>query len=188
MSLKIEKQQPGEFLNLVRMAGEFDCRSYLEIGSLKGESLLAMGSIMERVVSIDLPSRGKSGRENHRKLHAVGERLNRSGTHANLISGSSRDPKVIAAANGKYDLVFIDGDHSYAGVEADFVNFLPMASKLIAFHDVCHTDAGVHQKYGVRKLWNEIKNSGYNTRVFYDNWLDACMGIGVVILEDRTHD
>ena len=61
--------------------------------------------------------------------------------------------------HGPYDLVFIDGDHSPAGVRADWQNYGPMA-RLVAFHDI---DAE-HGKltparladYGVHQLWTEL--------------------------------
>ena len=44
----------------------------------------------------------------------------------------------------------IDGDHSYAGVKADYELELSMPSRYIAFHDIAN------KACGVPRLWNEI--------------------------------
>lgn len=51
-----------------------------------------------------------------------------------------------------YDLVFIDGDHSYDSVKADYEHYGKRATKAIAFHDI----AGLRDCEGVRRLWFEI--------------------------------
>lgn len=63
------------------------------------------------------------------------------------------------------DFMFIDGDHSYDGVRADFYNYASLVKSggYIAFHDI--VDSEHHRKYGcfVSQFWNEIKNQ-------YDYW------------------
>lgn len=79
-----------------------------------------------------------------------------------VIVGSSADPAVQAQAirRGPYDVVFIDGDHSYAGVLEDwrFAQRL-QGPRLIAFHDIA--DAVKHRREGceVDRLWAEIKQT-----------------------------
>lgn len=54
--------------------------------------------------------------------------------------------------NQQFDLVFIDGDHSYHSVQGDFVLYKPLAIKVIAFHDIM----GLRNCEGVSQLWQEI--------------------------------
>ena len=47
-----------------------------------------------------------------------------------LIKGFSTDDDVIkSASKDQYDILIIDGDHSYAGVKADFVNYAPFVKR-----------------------------------------------------------
>jgi len=47
-----------------------------------------------------------------------------------LLEGFSTDEDIVqAASKNLYDLLVIDGDHSYAGVKADFVNFAPLVKR-----------------------------------------------------------
>lgn len=66
-----------------------------------------------------------------------------------IIQGMSDDPAIIKAASAsEYDLLLIDGDHSFDGVRKDFENFGPMVREggVILFDD-----------YGVNE-WPDIKN------------------------------
>lgn len=50
-----------------------------------------------------------------------------------------------------FDLVFIDGDHSYEQVKSDYTVWGFYAGKVIAFHDIC----GYRDCDGVRQFWDE---------------------------------
>lgn len=79
------------------------------------------------------------------------------------LSGDTHDPDFIARVKqetgGRVDFMFIDGDHAYEGVKADFNNFYQFVRPggHIAFHDII--DSEHHRKYGcyVAQFWNEIK-------------------------------
>ncbi len=55
------------------------------------------------------------------------------------------------AFNRMFDLVFIDGDHSYDAVKWDFTIYANLATKATAFHDI----AGLRDCEGVKRVWNE---------------------------------
>ena len=105
-----------------------------------------------------------------------------------LIVGSSTDPEVQRKAReaGPFDVVFIDGDHSYAGAKADWEFALSLRPPLIAFHDIA--DAIKHRNEGchVDRLWNEIKTAGHRTeeKIVGCGW----GGIGIVWRDENAHD
>jgi hypothetical protein len=89
------------------------------------------------------------------------------------------DPHEIEGkVRATYDIIFIDGDHEYASVKADFETFKTRA-RLIAFHDI--NDQWCH---GVVALWKEIRElhaSSYTFSEFTEHPNDFdLMGIGVL--------
>jgi len=62
--------------------------------------------------------------------------------------------------NHFYDLAFIDGDHSYEGVAADYMNLLPnlMTKAVVAFHDAVEGADGTCA--GVTKFVRELIAAG----------------------------
>jgi hypothetical protein len=67
------------------------------------------------------------------------------------ILGRSQDAEVIAQIEW-YDLIFVDGDHSYDAVNADFLNYWTKC-KYMAFHDIL----GLRDCEGVARLWGQVK-------------------------------
>jgi hypothetical protein len=105
-----------------------------------------------------------------------------------IIVGSSADPEVQRRAReaGPFDVVFIDGDHSYSGAKSDWGFAQSLSPRLIAFHDIA--PAIKHREEGceVDRLWNEIKAAGHDTteKVVGCGW----GGIGIVRLRRRDED
>ena len=79
----------------------------------------------------------------------------------------------------KFDLLFIDGDHSYEGVKQDYEMYrdLVRPGGFIAFHDINETKN--HREAGcfVSQLWNEIEGNKQEFNV-HDTWA----GIGVLTI------
>ena len=100
-----------------------------------------------------------------------------------LIIGSSHDNEVQlqARALGPYDVVFIDGDHSLAGVTQDWEFAKKLKPRLVAFHDIIDTTFHRSHDCHVAPLWTEI-NEVYHTneKIVGGGW----GGIGVVYLQE----
>jgi hypothetical protein len=99
-----------------------------------------------------------------------------------LIRGDSHSVEIQneIRRRGPYDAVFIDGDHTYAGVKLDWEFARSLNPKIICFHD--HTTTDYHTRCGcaVDRLWSEIRAAGYHTteKVVGCGW----GGIGLVTL------
>jgi hypothetical protein len=70
------------------------------------------------------------------------------------ILGDSHDPATLEKlkerlAGRLIDLLFIDGDHSYAAVRRDFELYAPLTRHIVAFHDMIGTA-------GVATFWAQL--------------------------------
>lgn len=88
----------------------------------------------------------------------------------------------------KIDLLFIDGNHTYKGVKADYELYGPLTKHLIAFHDV-HSMLE-DRALGVNRYWNEMIRENQQTTAIFHRYNTAVSikdnryineGIGVVI-------
>jgi predicted O-methyltransferase YrrM len=82
--------------------------------------------------------------------------------------------------NEKLDVLFIDGDHSYAGVKRDFelYNSFVRSGGLIIFHDIaiCKTDPTCQ----VDMFWNELKNN-YEYEEVIEDRNQGWGGLGIMV-------
>ena len=80
-----------------------------------------------------------------------------------------------------FDLVFIDGDHSYMGVKTDYENVGRFA-KYCVFHDIdddfIRND--INLQGGVPRFWNEIKHTKQHTEINSAKKYLKTMGIGIL--------
>lgn len=158
------QHQPELNWLLERIAG---ARSILEIGSAQGHtlSLMAMAAANgARIVSID------AGLAQGTLAETIGK-LSAAGYAARGFVGDSHSGAAIrfARENGPYDFIFIDGDHDYDGVAADWNNY-GFLGRMVGFHDIAHPH------HDVSRLWQGIKNDGYKT----EECVLSTMGIGIV--------
>lgn len=137
------------------LIGERNC-TYLEIGSYCGASALLMLShpLRTEVLCVDplnLPPNHFLGKRNQDET--LYQNLTNFGLHQDfeIIKSSSRDPQLIEALYRQdlsIDILFIDGDHSYAAVIADFLLYEPLVASggYIVFDDYCdhENSPGVH--------------------------------------------
>lgn len=92
-----------------------------------------------------------------------------------FIHGDSRDASVIGRMLCPFDILFIDGDHTYEGVKADLANYAPLVKSggRIILHDVC---SGYDP--GVRQAFDEyIDATKYEAEIF-PSWV----GLGQVLI------
>lgn len=175
----------AEILAFLEFAATTRPRTVLEIGTASGGTNFLLGAALPEVtlkLGVDLFV------QNKRLLHAFG----RPNCQQVFIDGSSRAPETLArvrAALGErpIDVLFIDGDHSYAGVRADHELYAPLVRPggLIAFHDVV---PDYHTRYGrdtgryagdVPRYWQEVRGGFARTKEFVADPDQDGLGIGV---------
>lgn len=131
-------------------------KNVLDVGTCLGGTAYIFSQLATgKVITIDL-SRNNDGREPmYRKMKTKVPIIE--------VTGNSTDPVVMQAVRNildsePVDLLFIDGDHSYNGCKADFINYSPMVRNggWIGFHDIIHI-ADVPETCRVDKVWEEIK-------------------------------
>ncbi len=183
-------QSPIEFGSLLRILIEGEIKSFLEIGCRWGGSIWQIAHAMpvgSRVVAIDSGAGGGGrGEAALTQLRACIQELKRIGYDAHLIEGDSQSAPVIKRGRdlAPYDAIFIDGDHSYKGVLADWKNYGPL-SQIVAFHDVCWKTPPLKPgrlpavPVECPRLWEELKASG---QYLYETLHDPAMNMGIGVI------
>jgi predicted O-methyltransferase YrrM len=125
-------QKPAELAGFLALVMDLDpLELIVEVGSFDGGTLWAWQQICPQVVGVDLPP---AGHENTVRLNTLG---------CPIVLGDSHEPDTLerleALLDRPVDMLFIDGDHTYDGVKADYELYSPLVRPggLIGFHDIC---------------------------------------------------
>lgn len=130
------------------------CRgNVLEIGTYRGVTTGSMAAVAEHVVSVDVTSVPKTTIKGHEScvlpVEEIGALIPQDVRHKVTLILVDPDEagalgKALAGRGLKYDLILIDGDHSYEGVSRDYAECLPYLSDcgIMLFHDCWHLDIG----------------------------------------------
>ena len=126
----------SDYTLLKGLARKFkECR-YLEIGTWFGESLVNIASVARECVSISLSDKELEQQGATKEEILVQRIFSKNLLNVKHIKHNSKtfDFSTI----GKFDFIFIDGDHSYEGVKSDTKNafkILKDSTSIIAWHD-----------------------------------------------------
>jgi cephalosporin hydroxylase len=150
----------------------------LEIGVYGGGSF-ALWCAMASGKKIGIDSGSIAG-PIHERIGHFQERF----ADVSIIKGDSHDDavrqRVVSILNGeKLDFLFIDGDHTLAGVKMDYDMYSPLVRSggWIAFHDV--TESDYHKQMsagGAAEHWLALQHP----RKIYIDWRDPGFGIGII--------
>ena len=172
-------QKRSEIINLVEHVSDLKPAYVLEIGTYNGGTLFMWANITKRkVVTCDLRN-PKHRSELYKKFPST-----KSDCKVVTLEGDSHDlsfrDKVYSEFNGeKLDFLFIDGDHTEKGVEADFNNYKDLVREggIIAFHDILQNQPVEGNQ--VYYFWQRIKNN-YKYEEFVDDTGQCGFGIGIL--------
>lgn len=164
----------------------------LEIGTKFGGSFYIWNSINQdgMNISIDISDGGQHGGISEEEMDKrdlwFAERFN----NCHFIRGDSHSfdtVKQVKSFNEGWslrdsstsysfiDFFFIDGDHSYEGVEQDFDMYSPFVKKggIIAFHDIVISDRHHERNVYVGEFWKELTSNVIEDGICYNGQLFA---------------
>lgn len=178
-------QITSEISGLVARLRELAPKTIVEIGTHKGgNSFLFCHAVpsAELVVGVDLCV------QNAEKLiHFVRPGQVYRALHGDSQTEAMKRRVMQKLGSRQVDFLFIDGDHSYAGVKADFELYSPLVRSggLVALHDIVSDH---RTRYGretgcyageVHQYWAELKQR-YRCEEFIDDPDQDGFGIGLV--------
>lgn len=179
-------QRADELLPFVEMLRDRGVRRYLEIGARHGDTFHHIMRALPKQsygVAVDLGGGAWGTPASVPHLRRAAEDLVRKGYRIDVILGDScsRSVRAKVLECGSFDAVLIDGDHRYAGVQADW-SFYGKLAPIVAFHDIAGT--GQTTKDGqalpveVPLLWDEIRPEFDHVELVGS---ESTMGIGVIL-------
>jgi cephalosporin hydroxylase len=165
-----------------------------EIGARRGGTLILFAHVAApdaRIISLDIDYTPLQIKLNHyftrarQELYAL-----RADSHA--ASTLSQVQQWLAGQ--PLDFLFIDGDHSGAGVRRDFEMYAPLVRSggIIAFHDIVadyKTRFGTPTRSNVGQVpafWADLKTKGFHTEELIEDPDQDGMGIGIIRWQGTT--
>ncbi len=185
------RQTPTEILRLYQAVCALNPQTVLEIGTAKGGTLYLWAQAATRdavLVSVDLPG-GQFGGGYLPCRIPYYQAFAREGQTLTLLREDSHAPQTLdktrqALGDRRVDFLFIDGDHLYPGVKADFLQYGPLVRPggLIGFHDIM--PAPHDPDIQVSQLWQQL-GAHFETQEFVDtDHTNRQIGIGLAKVPD----
>lgn len=188
-------QKPGELESLCRLVHRERVDTVLEVGTALGGTFYCWLQVAKPdalLISVDLPH--GSYRCHHGDPLETPDRLRAEAKpeqRLEFVREDSHAPETLEAVERildgrEVDFLFIDGDHTYEGVRADFEMYAPLVREggLVGFHDIV-THRGI-DNCEVKRLWEEVKRTHKEQWSFVERGDDPSIcGIGVIRIKRK---
>lgn len=157
------EQNPNELAAFCEWLAPLEIKSYLEVGTSSGGLLKFMVEVMGvRGHGIDLML----------PTAIVDDQDFYSGFQGDSHSALAKE---WAKKAGPFDLVFIDACHEHADIALDTEAFMPLASKVVAWHDV----AGLRACEGSKQHWETMKQINMHGSGQCHEFIDSEIPVGI---------
>jgi predicted O-methyltransferase YrrM len=181
------RQNPVEIERLFEIICELQPTRVLEVGTARGGTLYLWAqaaSADATLVSVDLPG-GDFGGAYADCRSDLYQAFARNGQNMQLLLADSHLAETQQAVVDRFggeqiDFAFIDGDHTYEGVKADFLDYgkLVRPGGIIAFHDILYRKD--QPTIRVDKLWQELSEKYPCEALIGPDGSGKKIGIGVL--------
>lgn len=183
---RVDQKKP-EFLALLKKIKNKKAINILEIGGRRGgSSILFSYAAGEQasILTVDLNNNGHRLKTLQKFSHDRKIQFWQGDSH--LQETYNRIEQHLQGS--KFDVLFIDGDHTYEGAKQDFIKYSGLLKDggIIALHDIQEdykTRFNVQTASwtgGVPSFWREVKATGFNTEDLISDPFQDGYGIGVV--------
>jgi len=159
-------QNHSEITGAAEFFKSLNVTNFMEIGTDQGGTFAIWSKLSEDgiKISVDLPH-GNFGRSDYDEYERDNY-LKTLGSNVHMYWGDSHNPQMLKDVEEKInglllDFMFIDGDHTYEGVKADFEMYkhLVKPGGWIAFHDIKDTEFHRSANCRVDQLWSELEGN-----------------------------
>ena len=172
-------QYPNQFSKYLSFLRTNEIHSYLEIGCRWGGTFVLTHEVLKRFgsmtnsVAVDI-------------IDSPVQEYCKSRSECQFIKMNSQSPEFKEFIRQKqFDVIFIDGDHSYDGVKTDYESTKD-SGRIFVFHDIVNAAC-----LGVVEFWNSLKKYENDTYDFfefteqypevYQETKQSFLGIGVAV-------
>lgn len=179
-------QVRSEFVQLSKLVEQRKPKVVVEIGTANGGTLSAWCALADpeaTIISIDLPGGIHGGgyaywrKFIYRQFAQPRQKLCLLRADSHLAQTRAQLEHLLSAQ--AIEFLFIDGDHTYEGVKADFEMYTPLVRRggLVILHDICEHPPIMNSH--VDKFWAEVKSRFKGTEII-ENPNQGGFGIGVI--------
>lgn len=176
-------QYPIQFAKYITFMHNFPIKSYLEIGCRWGGTFvftveyLSHFQTLAKAVAVDIIPSSIIAYKKHNPLVEF----------LQLDSQSDEFKQYMSTSDSNFDVIFIDGDHSYQGLRSDY-ELVKDQANILVFHDIYSNAC-----FDVNRFWNEYfrtvaEDCDYYLFEFIDQYDEVTkrtgltfLGIGVAI-------